>query len=649
MARLRWDEISEVLAELAEALRGQGYRVPTSSLVEAARLLDSYMALRGVESLDQAEAAWVVHAALSQGKLGLETVAEALARVLAGRGLKERAEALAKEIDEKLEALGARPGGSVRKPRRRGEQARYYIELRKIGAIKPGHRGLRAGSREELRRIAWNLARQGYESIGEAARDRIGYNMDHHLSSLEAGWRPSHRSLRKTSTRRLIDLGEAASRKRDRHTLRSVAEELRNRILEGERVEPEDAYRILNDAGLATPDVMRRLMEQGLKHTATMDPGVVAETARSMEPEDAADLIASALKRMSADDAERLLSRVDPSLLWRVKRSPFKGRQEAMLRALREASNSLRSAIAYASTGDRAWRDMAEYSGSRAMELAGSAGDASVGGYGSETVRSLVSTAIAVVEAVDGGSGELDRALARLGFLEAVRVLRGLYRNATSEEARMLVLSSMERLVVRVASREGPRLLPKWVRSPRGRIEARETIYRMVRSSPDPFVFRSKLRSNLVSLALDVSGSMEPYSSWALAIAGLFARSIDRIVLFSRSATVYLGPHSYRSIAGILLEASFTGRTDIYTALGEAGRGRARRVVVISDLVQTVDSGDPGEQAEALVRSGRRLLFIAPPRHDRELAARLRSLGARVVVVYNPRQAARHVARVFLR
>ena len=649
MARLYRGDLPEVLAELGEALRSQGYTVPTSSLVEAARLVDSYMALRGVDSLDHAEAAWVIHAAVSQGRLELGIVAEALARVLAGRGLKERAEALAREIDDMLHALGARPGGPVRKPRWRGDQARYYIELRKIGAIRPGHRGLRAAGREELRRIAWGLARLGYESVGEAARDRIGHTLDHHLSSLEAGWRPSEKSISRASTRRLLDLGEAAARKRDWHTLNSVAEELRKRILEGERVEPEEAYRILDRAGKATPDVRKRLMEQGLKAGEAMEPGIVAETVKGMEPEDAADLIASALKRMSAGDAEKLLASVDPSLLWRVKRSPFRGRQEAMLRALREASNSLRSAIAYASTGDRAWRDMAEYSADKALSIAEEADGASVGGHGSETVRSLVSTAMAVVEAVDGGPGEVERALARLGFLEAVRVLRGLYRNAPSEEARALLLSSMERLVMKVASREGPRLLPKRVRGSRGRLEARETLYRMVRGSPEPFVFKQKLRSNLVSLALDVSGSMEPYASWALAIAGLFARSIDRIVLFSGTATVYPGPHSYRSIAGILLEARFTGRTDVYTALGEAGQGRARRVVVISDLVQTVDSGDPGEMAEAVLRSGRRLLVIAPPRHDQELASRLRSLGARVVVAYNPRQAARHVARVFMR
>nr|MEB3851551.1 hypothetical protein [Desulfurococcales archaeon] len=74
-----------------------------------------------------------------------------------------------------------------------------------------------------------------------------------------------------------------------------------------------------------------------------------------------------------------------------------------------------------------------------------------------------------------------------------------------------------------------------------------------------------------------------------------------------------------------------------------------RRLVLVSDLHQTVAPGDPAEVAASLTRRGYRILAIAPPSHHAETRRRLEEAGAKVRVAYTPRDAAREVLRSILR
>ena len=181
-----------------------------------------------------------------------------------------------------------------------------------------------------------------------------------------------------------------------------------------------------------------------------------------------------------------------------------------------------------------------------------------------------------------------------------------------------------------------------------GRVDVRLSAYRMLRMAPDPLRFRRRLASRDVTLVLDVSGSMARYSVWALAIAMAFSSHVRDLVLFSSSPRLLRGPLKPAVLAEALLSTSFRGLTDIAGALGAAGQARSKRVVVVTDLKQTV-AGDVAGALEALLARGFRVVFIVPPSFDAVERARVEALGARVRVAYKPEDAAREVLRVLRR
>ncbi len=661
MRHISVDEVIEFLPDVVAKLRSMGYTVGTSQAVEAARILESYAMLRKARRIDEQEAVMVLESVLSARGISHEDVSDALRQALAGRRVKERAEKIMSEIEERIKILNTKPGLRVSKKggrtkREKRERARAYLDLKRIGAIRGKGGSERIADAATLHSIAWRLAREGYESLEEAARGVEGLNKDQMLMAAEARAEVGRDSIARAENWRLLRLGEAAARKGNYRLLRIVAEEVSRRVLAGYRMDPGQARFILEKAGLLTPDHEKMLYITG--NTRSIDPGKVdvdtlANAVNSMGDEEAASLIAKALKRLEPGKARRLLERVEPGLLWQVRRTQLSGREASLVKAVSMAASAVREAMLYAETGDPARADMAQDYLSRAESLLEGLDGVEVGGLSASSAEDLAEAARAIlgIASLDHPSpGELARTLSLLGFERAVRILRGLYRGG-GEEWRRMAEWALERIIYMAASREGLRPLPKWryTTTGPGRLDVRRSLYRRLRLSQDPLVYRRRLRSNLVSMALDVSGSMQSYSIWALGMASMFARSLDRVVLFSSSVDVYQGPFGRRDIARLLLSVRFKGYTDIYTGILEAARARAKRVVVITDLAQTIDRGDPLEAALAASRAGKKLVFIVPLRHDEQLRSRLEDAGFSVVIVSEPRQAARQVLRAFSR
>ena len=662
--RISREDLRDILIGLAYALRGAGERVGTSELVEAHRIIADYMALERKEYLAPDELLKIVVSIWPPAARRKRLLEAELSKMLAGKGVEERARRILDDLLRAAHDIGARPGDrvslkSATKGRSKKERARAraaFARLRRVGAI------ARRGGREKLvdqaglRAIALRLARQGFSSLEEAASaGRLPGSMDDLMLMAEARIPVARESLEGLSESRLLRAGWAALRKRDYRTQRAVGEELRRRIARGEPVrDPEGVVELLRRAGMLTSDVLIGLAMRG-EPVPGLDPGTVADIAESLGVEAGGRLISGYRKVMDREKYLDLASRVDPRLLWGVRPGSVPREYRELVEAAASAAMALREAMEYARTLDPARADMARHYAAKASSLLARVRGPGVGKLDRDSIEALIGQAEGIVSSVEGiGSGIVDPSivdvLATMDLPDAVEVLRSAYGNTSSSEARRLLVNAMDRLLARASSNVG--LLPVGGRrrSPRGRLELRPSLYNIIRMRERPLVFTVKRMSRPLSLALDTSGSMSRYSAWALAVAALFSRHIERLVMFSHEIHVYRGPFSRRDLARILLEAEFGGRTDIGRAIeAAAGRGRSRLVIAVTDLAQTVAGPPPWEVAADLRRRGVEIVFVTHRHYDRDARKRLEEEGARVLVARGPRDAARRLLHIIRR
>ncbi len=650
--------LEEVIVDVAVRLRERGLRVSTSEVVKAVELASSYHALTG--RLTKEDLVSVIVASFTSSRLARDDIEPLVSVSSASSNARERAERIIRQLREAAQQLGARPGSKVarsmasRRPRRERRRAlAAYMKLRRVGAIRgpPGNERLLDES--GLERLAWRLAREGYESLDDAARDaRRPMSWDDMLSAAEARLSVSRRSLREMSERRLYSLAEAAERKGDKTLHRMVAEEIARRLLAGSRVsDAERAARILESENMLSPSIAKSLAYKTGDAVDGMTPREIADVAESLGIERGGEFLARASKQMRPEDLEILLSIVDPRMLWGVKPGRLSGAARASLEAASAAARAFREALKYAETGEPGRADMAEYYAAKAESAAERVPEAAPIPY--SRVARIIAEARSLLEAAEGGlHGEsIESLVSRLDYISGILVLRGFYSRASSPEARKLLVSAMEKLLYRFASREGSRLLPRRQTSlsPPGRVDVRRTIYNTLRGSSRPIVYVRRMRANKLALALDASGSMLEYSAWAVAVASMFPRFLSRLVLFNQDVRIFEAPFSRRSFAEILLSARFTGYTNIAAALRASDAPGTQRIVVITDLYQTVEDEPVWSAVSRIAARGKRIVFIVPRRHNAEARRLVEFSGARVVEAGTPRKAAQEVLRSLLR
>jgi len=649
------DELGQLLVELAQSLRSTGVRIGTSELVHAERIARDYMTLAGQKKIGLDDLVFILVSAWPAAKAKEGLLRSEMERLLSSKSVERRAARIYEELRQQLETIGARPGDSVSLKRvvrgNKRERARIkaaYLRLRRVGAISRRRGREVVVDEARLRGIALRLAREGYETVDEAVRSgKRPARRDDMLLQMEAGIPVAREQLEGLSEQRLLRTGWDAVKKHDYRTQRLVADLLRERINRGEPVrDPEAIVEYLRRVDALSSDVLIGLLSRG-EPVRGLQVDTIARVISGL-PDDVAGRLLSKYRRvLGPEEYLRLLELSDPRKLWALEGRRIPGDSTGVYRALSLAARAYREALEYAGTLDPGRADMSAYYADRAMEALSSI---SGGGAKADRARSLVAAARRLVNAIDGfGPGlstrSLVEAVAGLELEDAVVVMRNLYSRASTREEREILVSAMDRVLSRLVARSG--LIPlgrRVISTRRGRLEVRRTIYNMVRLRPDPLVFYDRARSRPLGLALDVSSSMVPYSSWALAVASIFSRHVERIVLFSHEATVYQGPFTRREIARILLEAEFGGRTDIGLGLRAASeRLGARRIVAVTDLSQTVDGEPPWETVSVLRRSGVRIVFITHDRHDREARRMLEAEQARVLVASSPREAAARI------
>ncbi len=655
------DWILAVILNVATKLRADGSRIGTSDIVKAYQLAQAYSQLTNTE-LTRDDLAFILLSAFTTARINKDDIADLISETLAGKRFHERYMNIISEIERDIQLLGAKPGSKVSRKRitrsksiNRSEAIAAYYRLKRIGAIRGTPGKERIMEKHRLRNLALSLAKQGAQNLDDAVRKKgIPSKWDELLDALDASYLPE--KLRELSERRLIALANIALKKHDKRALLHIAEELARRLREGYRI--KDATSVMNlleRAELLTPSLRKKLASSSPLAIRSLTYKELLEVISSLDIEKGGELLASSLDELDERSLRNLLLNIDPRLLWRLPKRLMKRMRDPSLEAAYFAAKAFREAQMYLEYGEEGRADSAFHYIQKAQKTLNGLGRNPNYLLNPQRINEVLVEAKAYLSLSESLSGEprgeiLEGLLKGLNYYEKIRVLRSAYRKANSEWS-SIILKTMERLLYRLSSREGLRLLPLKYRSvmPPGRVDVRRSVYLMIRNESRPIVYIKRKRSSRLSLALDMSGSMLEYSAWATAIASIFPHHLERLVLFTHKAKILEGPFTRREFAKILLEADFKGYTNVSLALREVSKTLSRRIVVISDLKQTVDDEPVNHVVLRIVKSGKRIVFIVPRNHDVEMRQRIESSGGKIIVAQTPRNVAQTLLRLFTR
>ncbi len=655
----------ELLVRLAHTCRKLGLSVGTSEIVEAEKLLEVYTALKGGR-IRPSEAREVVKAVFVKRSHEERVFEEAWSRVASSnevfRELLDRVEehlrTLRVGFGERIYSRRMLVSGADKATRERRRHA--YRELKKMGII------VRRGGREAV--LPRHIAMKRIAEISRKAHTASEALSRHWLATLEEGrggidpemLRDAdipEQTLERLDADRLAELGMRAWRVGNKRLAYRAARRIASLVSSG--VEPRNAEAVLE---------LFQLTGVGDLHTylrlARADPAMVSKVAKTLGPE----VLATHLTSMDRESIERILPKLARILgpeetirlvstlpletLEKLPRSAFKntGRaNEAFILAARHISKAQSLALRYLETMNEAYLNYAIHEHAKARELLDRLDPHSI----SPQLRPLYSHVKSLSETLPTSAGppkelmaKLAPRIARMDLHQAFRILSSLYSSPNPEvrreayrlaqkiwHARSTLLKSM--------------VLRKWQKtSMRGRVELRETVYRVVRMQQDPLVYRKRRRSPGIVLAVDRSGSMVPYATWAVLTAFAFSRNVKRLVLFGEDVEVIEVARGTRRLVEVLLSARFGGYTNISAAMLEATQGLPpATLVLISDLKQTVQAESPVSVAECLVKSRWRIVVVAPPNRDLVVEEALRERGVRVEIVKTPWETGRRLAR----
>lgn len=372
---------------------------------------------------------------------------------------------------------------------------------------------------------------------------------------------------------------------------------------------------------LRDPRVVAKILEQRPSIALSVGKERSLAAVRYMNAEKAAEVIRKLIA--NADSYEEALSvakAVDPRLLWRVEIKGFiKG---SSLEALVKASLSLRHAAASLSDREPRYLQLAMEESKYAEAALSKVDDKELG----ETARSLLNEAKAIIGVAQGGTSSL----ANLPPEVLIPVVQDLYINTEDVKERRALERLLELSLTRTATglHQGKRTT---YNTAGGRLDLRRSELKYIRMASNFMTYRTREKVKSFSLLLDISGSMRPYSSMALAAAALATDSIDLLVLFNDTVKPVKGPLKRQTMIRLLASLRFDGYTNVSQALRASET--AKRVVMISDLRQTVRDLEPSETICSFISKGRRLALLAPPSASLAEISKIQCCGATVVTV----------------
>ncbi|HET8888474.1 MAG TPA: VWA domain-containing protein [Candidatus Angelobacter sp.] len=203
-------------------------------------------------------------------------------------------------------------------------------------------------------------------------------------------------------------------------------------------------------------------------------------------------------------------------------------------------------------------------------------------------------------------------------------------KKADFSEVKQADLAELEKITLRLLQQMSLRLSRR-IRSlaVRGRVDLRRTIRRSIPRGGDPIDLsfrRRKLQPLKVVIALDVSGSMNPYSIFFVRFAYALQKHFKRVdtFLFSTQLTEITSTLRARQLRDALESlaghaAGWSGGTKIGESLRELTKLQGRQVfsrdtvfMVLSDGWETGDPAVLADQLGAIKRRVRKLIWLNP-------------------------------------
>ncbi len=667
-------DVVELVLSAARALRSAGVRVSVSEAIEAINVMEAYLSLSQAKLSDLSleEVLWLLESTLVKRDQDERVSREAIVKALVKPGV----HSMLRAIERDLKVLGLRFGEQVPrsvakiKERKWVDQRKYlaYVRLRKLGIITRSKGKEVVLSKKRALQLLSSLP-SGQKGLDQAADKAFWARMARSPRSAIREYdvlseiKPDRDTIESLESPIIEELCYTAEKLGNKDLLQHAAEELRRRIELGYKARnPQKVAEILEKTGNATPRAMLLLSATDstlLRKTLKYDQQRLLEAIDRLSDREKEKVISLMLK--SCRDKGLLMamiSTVSETLLRReAKLLNLSNDELRAFKALSRASSALRALSQALSSGNMGYFDLALHDARAASSEASSVLSSSANAFASK----LAFRALSIAKDVEKACSEAQRGnvIAAISIMtrhvtakDLFDVIRGVLRYSADEKIRREALALLYRSW-RISSRRvisGAALKKReYVIRGRGLIDIRRSLRRYLTYAPNPMVCKVKSKRRKHVLVVDVSGSMRDYAYWALLISSASAPGVKRLVLFSSNIEVIeyskLKPER---IVDVLLATEFRGFTDLIGALREATKGlSASNMIVISDLKQTVARDvKVHEEASKLVRRGWKVVMIVPPDHDFAEAEKCRDVGARVLVVDNPKEVLRIVSRI---
>ncbi len=374
------------------------------------------------------------------------------------------------------------------------------------------------------------------------------------------------------------------------------------------------------------PKVLAKLLELRPGLAQYFERDSVLKSLKFMREGPAADVVRQLVMDSDYRAAERLLTLIDPRLAWKIEaRGALKG---TSVEALAAASRSLRELILSPSGVPNV--SLASTLAERAELLTRNAND--VLALRAKRLIQEVRTLLSYVEPPNGSGGR-DYNMRSVPFEDLILFAQDLYPSAE-----LWLKRRLERLVKNaiydvVAPLGESKSFTKHVRAEvgPGGLDVRRTVLNYVLMKESFVVYRRRPTRKEIALIIDVSGSMRPYANLVLSVAAVSYRMLKSLLAFNDKIVSYINHPSQDRIIRLLLSLSFEGFTDLSKALSLGST--YHRLVLVTDLRQTVRGPDPAELICMLRKKGRYVTIIFPPTADSASLTRIRGCGVKLFMI----------------
>ena len=639
-------KLIEFVMRIGRELRRKGVRVSTSELIDAAIILENYIAVRGTNLrtiLSSKEDLFLVLAStLAKRKPDLHVLKEIIDRTVDKEGTKRK---LVQIIESEMKKAGITYNTRInhnkkRQIRSRQDALEAYSRLKLLGIIRHTRHGEKVVSRKEAIENIQRIIRN-YGNINNALRAKLvsatERGDDIVLSLIDDALQLNVFNEAKLDS--ILIIVEKALRKGAWTKAKEIAKIFKDRINNGEKFNNYNkAYSVLRRFGL---DDLNTITEFAARDSnvaiklAQKDKDKIINALRSAPLEKIARIIASLARdtrtRQLALDLLDDFLREKGSILLEYVLPHIPSIKDGVFRVLSMIHDIEMNVLRGLVSGEDAYIDYAFH------QLHAATRSLSAIRHKETFLFKTISYWLEGYNLILKNVVDTRTAVKMIGFIPGDTALTITRLYSLSRSTNKEIKLAATRLLHIVLSQSIRRMKgsqkiykKKYTIKLRDRY-TRPNPYHLTRFfliwDPTSLRYKQKTRRPSIVVVLDKSGSMRPYSIVAMLAAAAFAGVVDKIVLFDSNTYIYSNKSTrmIHKMLEMLLSTEFDGYTDIIKALREAAKHhkKTKIMVVVSDLRQTVRYRNAHIELintiHELYKQGWRLFIIAPPTVDRRI------------------------------